>query len=237
MTHPANTPTQKPDRKLAARIEQCLTLSKMSPCVRRQFGAMIIDPDRNTILSDGYNGGPRKGSKLCAGTQAGYCEREGVAESDISIRRYKDRDRAEVFTGVSLYVRGDLSSDVEYAFRADEIEAAENRLKEKAKSYLRPPIPSGTQLQIGCHHAEFNAIANAAANGVSIKGAHLIVTGEPCLMCAKLLHHAGIVKVICIKGGYAGGTDGIEYLNRNKVHVVYVDGPQDPRLKTGGGCA
>ena len=68
-------------------------------------------------------------------------------------------------------------------------------------------------MEIGCHHAEMNVICNAAAGGVPTRGAWLLVTGEPCLMCAKLIHHAGITKVIVVGGGYAG-ENGVGYLSR-----------------------
>ncbi len=90
-------------------------------------------------------------------------------------------------------------------------------------------IPSGTRMELGCHHSETNVVANAASNGIATKGTWLIVTGEPCAMCARLLHHAGIVRVICVRGGYAGGGDGVAYLAKHGVEVAYVDGPQDPR--------
>lgn len=80
-----------------------------------------------------------------------------------------------------------------------------------------------------CHHAEMNVICNCAASGVPTKGAWLVVTGEPCMMCAKLIHHAGITKVIVVGGGYAG-ENGVEYLRENVVDVVTVKGPQDPRV-------
>jgi dCMP deaminase len=90
-------------------------------------------------------------------------------------------------------------------------------------------IPSGTRLEIGCHHAEMNVICNAAANGVSTRGAWLIVTGEPCQMCAKLIHHAGIVRVILVTDGYAG-ENGVQYLEAHGVEVQRAHGPRDPRL-------
>ena len=49
------------------RIEQCLALAKASNCPRRKFGALLLDPRRNVILMDGYNGGPRGGGHLCGG--------------------------------------------------------------------------------------------------------------------------------------------------------------------------
>jgi len=39
------------------RIEQCLALAKASNCPRRKFGALLLDPQRNVVLMDGYNGG------------------------------------------------------------------------------------------------------------------------------------------------------------------------------------
>jgi dCMP deaminase len=89
-------------------------------------------------------------------------------------------------------------------------------------------IPSGTRVEIGCHHAEMNVICNAARTGTPCQGAWLFMTGELCLLCAKLVHHAGIARVIIVAGGYAG-ENGVAYLQENGVEVVYVDGPVDPR--------
>ncbi len=154
------------DKHIAIRIEQCLTLARASNCPRRKFGALLLDPDRNVILMDGYNGGPRGGGVLCGG--------------DACLR-----DQAHV--------------------------------------------TSGTRMEIGCHHAEMNVICNAAANGVRCHGAWLIVTGEPCILCAKLIHHAGIARVLVVRGGYAG-ENGVGYLRTHGVIVQEVDGPPDPRL-------
>ncbi|MCA9547014.1 MAG: hypothetical protein KC613_21580, partial [Myxococcales bacterium] len=113
-------------KHIRIRIEQCLALAKASNCPRRRFGALLLDPDRNVILMDGYNGGPRGGGRLCGGN---VCLRDHLH------------------------------------------------------------IQSGTRMEVGCHHAEMNVICNAAANGVSTRGAWLLVTGEPCVLCAKLIHH------------------------------------------------
>ncbi len=153
------------DKHIAIRIEQCLALAKASNCPRRQFGALLVDPTRNVVLMDGYNGGPRGGGRLCGG--------------EICLR-----DSGEVV--------------------------------------------SGTRIEIGCHHAEMNLICNAAANGVACREAWLIVTGEPCIMCAKLIHHAGIQRVLVVDGGYVGA-NGVEYLDAHGVEVVAVAGPRDPR--------
>ena len=44
-----------------------LALAKASNCPRRKFGALLVDPERNVVLMDGYNGGPRGGGTLCGG--------------------------------------------------------------------------------------------------------------------------------------------------------------------------
>ena len=157
------------EKHLRIRIEQCLTLGKASNCPRRKFGALLLDPTRNVVLMDGYNGGPRGGGELCG--------------DDVCLR--------------------DTQS-----------------------------IPSGTRVEIGCHHAEMNVVCNAAAHGVATAGAWLIVTGEPCIMCSKLIHHAGITRVIVVDGGY-GGANGVVYLKNHGVEVQKLDGPQDPRIDGG----
>ena len=159
------------DKHIGVRIEQCLALAKASNCPRRKFGALLLDPDRNVVLMDGYNGGPRGGGDLCGG--------------DVCLR---------------------------------------DTMK----------IPSGTRTEIGCHHAEMNVVCNAAANGVRCRGAWLIVTGEPCMMCAKLIHHAGIVRVLVVDGGYSG-ENGVDYLRAHGVEVVGVEGPKDPRAPAAAG--
>jgi len=77
-------------------------------------------------------------------------------------------------------------------------------------------IPSGQRNEIGCHHAEMNAICNAARLGIKLDGAKMIVNGEPCLMCAKMIHHAGIEQVMYKMNGYTTNI-GIEYLSKNNI--------------------
>ena len=45
-------------------------------------------------------------------------------------------------------------------------------------------------------HAESNAILKVAASTQSCKGATLYITMSPCKECSKLIHQAGIVKVV-----------------------------------------
>ena len=128
------------DKHIKIRIEQCLALSKASIALGGSLALSSLDPKRNVILMDGYNGGPRGGGTLCGG--------------EVCLRDTQQ-------------------------------------------------VQSGTRMEIGCHHAEMNVICNAAAGGVPTKGAWIIVTGEPCMMCAKLIHHAGIERCIVVSGGYS----------------------------------
>ncbi len=58
-------------------------------------------------------------------------------------------------------------------------------------------IPSGERHEL-CRaiHAEQNAIAQAAEHWISMNGATIYVTTQPCTMCAKMLINAGISKII-----------------------------------------
>ena len=58
-------------------------------------------------------------------------------------------------------------------------------------------IPSGTRQEM-CYatHAEQNAIIQAARLGISIEGATLYCTHQPCAVCAKMIVNAGIVRVV-----------------------------------------
>lgn len=58
-------------------------------------------------------------------------------------------------------------------------------------------IASGTRAEL-CYavHAEQNAIAQAAKLGITLEGATLYCTHQPCVICAKLIVNSGIAKVI-----------------------------------------
>lgn len=62
-------------------------------------------------------------------------------------------------------------------------------------------IESGTRQEI-CYaiHAEQNAIIQAAKIGVSIEGATLYCTHQPCVICAKMIVNSGIRRVIYGEG-------------------------------------
>lgn len=62
-------------------------------------------------------------------------------------------------------------------------------------------IESGTHAEI-CYaiHAEQNAIIQAARLGISIDGATLYCTHQPCVICAKMIVNSGIRRVVYRRG-------------------------------------
>jgi len=58
-------------------------------------------------------------------------------------------------------------------------------------------IPSGTRHEL-CYaiHAEQNAIIQAAKMGVSIQGATLYCTHQPCVICTKMIVNAGLLRIV-----------------------------------------
>jgi dCMP deaminase len=48
-------------------------------------------------------------------------------------------------------------------------------------------------------HAEQSAIIQAALHGVSVAGADLYSTHQPCITCAKMIINAGICRVVALE--------------------------------------
>ena len=67
-------------------------------------------------------------------------------------------------------------------------------------------------------HAEANAIMKVASSTQSCAGATLYITLSPCKECSKLIHQAGIKRVVYAKA--YKDISGIEFLERAGVAVV-----------------
>jgi dCMP deaminase len=61
----------------------------------------------------------------------------------------------------------------------------------------REGVASGTRHEL-CRavHAEQNAIIQAALHGISIEGATLYCTHQPCILCAKMMINVRVAKVV-----------------------------------------
>ena len=74
-------------------------------------------------------------------------------------------------------------------------------------------------------HAEANAILKIAASTQSCDGATLYVTMSPCRECSKLIHQAGIRRVV-YKQGYSD-TSGIDFLKSAGVEIEQLEGEKE----------
>ncbi|MDD5120278.1 MAG: cytidine/deoxycytidylate deaminase family protein [Candidatus Omnitrophica bacterium] len=79
-------------------------------------------------------------------------------------------------------------------------------------------VPSGERHEL-CRalHAEQNALIQASLHGISVKGATLYSTTQPCVICAKMLINAGIKEII-ITQGYPDKM-AMEFLRAAKIKV------------------
>ncbi len=69
-------------------------------------------------------------------------------------------------------------------------------------------------------HAEANAILKVASSTQSCKGATLYITLSPCRQCSKLVHQAGIKRLVYNKE-YKDNA-GVKFLERAGVSVSYI---------------
>lgn len=93
-------------------------------------------------------------------------------------------------------------------------------------------IPSGTR-QEKCRavHAEQNAIIQAAIHGVSIAGATIYCTHQPCILCAKMLINANIKRVVYAT--FYPDNDSLEFFRDAGVEVEYI--PFELKSETSNG--
>ena len=69
-------------------------------------------------------------------------------------------------------------------------------------------------------HAEANAILKVANSTQSCKNATLYITLSPCKQCSKLIHQAGIKRVVYAKS--YRDTSGIDFLAKAGVEIEYL---------------
>jgi len=91
-------------------------------------------------------------------------------------------------------------------------------------------IPPGERHEI-CRgiHAEQNAILQAALYGVSIKGAALYCTHQPCALCAKMAINAGIRQII-YSGDYPDEL-AAQMIKESGIDLIRVQSSDQPQKK------
>ena len=85
-------------------------------------------------------------------------------------------------------------------------------------------VPSGERQEL-CRglHAEQNAIIQGALHGVSVQGADLYCTTQPCVACAKMLINAGVRRIV-YEGDYPDDLS-LELLEQAGVELVRMSVP------------
>jgi dCMP deaminase len=77
-------------------------------------------------------------------------------------------------------------------------------------------------------HAEQNAIIQAAYHGVSVKGASIFCTNQPCSICARMIINAGIERIY-YQSGYADPL-AIELLGEAEIELKQIDSDKREKL-------
>lgn len=70
-------------------------------------------------------------------------------------------------------------------------------------------------------HAEANAILKVASSTQSCKGATLYITLSPCKECSKLIHQAGIIRVV-YNQGYKDDS-GLQFLTKAGIELEHIE--------------
>ncbi len=70
-------------------------------------------------------------------------------------------------------------------------------------------------------HAEANAILKVASSTQACNGATLYITMSPCQGCSKLIHQAGITRLVYIEE--YKDTSGVDFLRKAGVEIVHID--------------
>ena len=70
-------------------------------------------------------------------------------------------------------------------------------------------------------HAEANAILKVASSTQSCKGATLYITLSPCKECSKLIHQAGIIRVV-YQNGYRDDS-GLQFLAKAGIELEHIE--------------
>lgn len=87
---------------------------------------------------------------------------------------------------------------------------------------LRQGLTSGSNMEVGCIHAEQNLIINAARTNTSLVNSWVFLSTYPCMMCAKLLAQAGIERLFVLKNSYPV-EEGLQFLRDHGVVCVITD--------------
>lgn len=152
-----------------------------NPCLSRAIGAVIVNPEKNVVVSTGYNGPAKNVPHLDS-----Y-----EALRDYVYPQLTQTDKDYIYQTSLFGMDGNsLNCADEFAAKFEGCETCPRKLVGAI---------SGARLELcGCAHGERNAIANAAKAGHETFGCYIFCwCGVPCLDCAVSIINSGIAKVYC----------------------------------------
>jgi len=132
------------------------------------------------------------------------------------VRLYADKSHCEYYKVGAVFFRDKRQLSVGYNGPS----SGEDHCDEVGcvKEINGKKLPSGSGLCRGAH-AEMNAVANAAAEGISIKGTRIYCTYSPCYECAKVLANIPITEFIYEKEYKEDGSKALELFARRGIVV------------------
>ncbi len=162
--------------------------SLMSPCLKRQVGAVIarkIESGKELSIAIGYNR-PPDGIKNCFDRFHG-CYRD-MLKDKMENKLDEEQKRIRIELNTLLKDRNELST------------LLDDRVKESFGNLKRTLLSDPELKQLDyCQaiHAEESAILQVAQlGGVSLQGTTLYTTTFPCIMCAKKIIQTGISRIL-----------------------------------------
>lgn len=170
-----------------------------NPCLSRAIGAVIVHPEKNVVISTGYNG-PAKGIPHPDTYEflLDYVYPQLTNEDKIAIQNNPEACKLLV-EAEKKCVSGEEVNYLRHVHHNTLFAKAFDGCKICPRKLIG--AISGARLELcGCAHGERNAISNAAKAGHETFGCFIFCwCGIPCLDCTVSIINAGIIKVFCIK--------------------------------------
>lgn len=156
-----------------------------NPCLSRAIGAVIVNPEKNVVVSTGYNG-PAKDVPH----PDTY---EFLAEYVYPQLTKDDKNKINLLQAA----QNKMPAIQDIGWCKENFAQAFSGCKTCPRKLVG--AISGARLELcGCAHGERNAIANAAKAGHETFGCYMFCwCGIPCLDCCVPIINAGITRVYC----------------------------------------
>jgi deoxycytidylate deaminase len=168
-----------------------------NPCLARQIGVVIVDPEANNVVGIGYNGPPQ---------DTPHCDsREYLG--DVVWPQLTEQEKWHATQGTKEFGKD------EFLDRYSDCGTCPRRIV---------GVPSGQRLELcSCEHAEKNAIYNA---GRPLRGMYMFCWCVlPCWDCSKAIQRTKISKVYYTESGADYSPYSRWLLNKSNIELIGID--------------